>query len=115
MILSFDQLGILSDNLRANFPELTDDRDIMGIAEEVGEFMEAQMLVTLTLKMVGGYLKYTGQSRNVITAEDYENEWADVMVCGALIGFRQFGASRAQEIINRKLSIMVTRGYKNRD
>lgn len=115
MILSFDQLGLLSDKLRENFPQLHDDRDVMGIAEEIGEFMEAAILATLTLKFVGGYLKFTGQSRNVITTEEYENEWADVAVCAALIGYRQFGQSRAQEIINHKLGIMVSRGYKNRN
>ena len=92
----------IDKQLRYHFPEIPapGPRDIIAVAEEAGEF-------------AGAYNKSSGASRNLISQEDFEDEWADVVITTLLTGYRFFGES-AQAIIARKMGVILTRGWRNR-
>ena len=87
--------------LQQHFPEIPvpGPRDILALAEEAGEF-------------AGAYNKSTGASRNSARQEDFQDEWADVVITALLTGYRFFGAE-TQAIIDRKMQIIFNRGWRN--
>jgi len=92
----------IDNALTDNFGPSSTWRDMLSIAEEMGEF-------------IGSYNKSSGNSRNTISKEEMENEWADLIITVMLTGFRLYGTDKCQDIIDRKQMIIFQRGWRNHD
>ncbi|WP_309110279.1 MazG nucleotide pyrophosphohydrolase domain-containing protein [Saccharothrix sp.] len=90
-----------AESLRAHGfdPERAADRQVMCLAEEVGEF-------------VGAYRRFTGQARRTGTAEEVRDELADV-VLAAFVAAYELGIDLAAAIEDKTHTIRA-RGWRTR-
>lgn len=77
-----------------------DTRQVFALAEEVGEF-------------VGAYRRVVGMARRTGSWEDVESELADVIIT-AYVTAAQLNID-IDAAIERKLSVIFTRGWKDAD
>jgi NTP pyrophosphatase (non-canonical NTP hydrolase) len=93
------QAATVADCLRRNGfdPEQAVNRQVLGLAEEVGEF-------------VGAYRRWSGQARRTGTAEDMHEELADVIIT-AFVAAHELGVD-IDAVIGAKLRKVHTRGWR---
>lgn len=91
--------AVIADRLRANGfdPAQAVNRQVLGLAEEVGEF-------------VGAYRRWSGQARRSGTVEEVHEELADVIIT-AFVTAHELGVD-IQQVIAAKLDIIHTRGWR---
>jgi NTP pyrophosphatase (non-canonical NTP hydrolase) len=73
------------------------NRQVLGLAEEVGEF-------------VGAYRRWSGQARRSGTAEEMYAELADVVIT-AFVAAEEFGVD-LEDLIGQKLVKVFSRGWR---
>ncbi|MFL6144912.1 MAG: MazG nucleotide pyrophosphohydrolase domain-containing protein [Labedaea sp.] len=78
-------------------PEQTVNRQVLGLAEETGEF-------------VGAYRRWSGQARRTGTAEEMYEELADVIIT-AFVTAHELGVD-IDMVIAAKLRTIHTRGWR---
>jgi NTP pyrophosphatase (non-canonical NTP hydrolase) len=94
------EAAIIADNLRRNGfdPASAVNRQVLGLAEETGEF-------------VGAYRRWSGQARRTGTAEEMHEELADVIIT-AFVTAHELGVD-IQAVIAAKLRTIHTRGWRD--
>jgi NTP pyrophosphatase (non-canonical NTP hydrolase) len=94
------QAAVVAAQLRANgFPaETAVQRQVLGLAEEVGEF-------------VGAYRRWSGQARRPGTAEQMHAELADVVIT-AYVTAHELGLD-LDAAITAKLAVVFSRGWRD--
>lgn len=78
-------------------PTMATNRQVLALAEEVGEF-------------VGAYRRYTGQARRTGTLDQVYSELADVVIT-AYVTAAEMGINLNTQIA-KKLDIIMTRGWR---
>lgn len=91
---------VISECLRRNGfdPEQAVNRQVLGLAEEVGEF-------------VGAYRRWSGQARRSGTADEMHEELADVIIT-AFVTAHELGID-INAVIAAKLRKVHTRGWRD--
>lgn len=91
---------LISDELRkAGFEDETKrSRNVLKLAEEVGEF-------------VGAFVRIAGQSRRLGTHEELASEWADVVITAFIAAWAL--DINPTEAIGLKLRVMFSRGWRD--
>lgn len=93
--------GVIADRLRRNGfdPAHAVNRQVLGLAEEVGEF-------------VGAYRRWSGQARRTGTAAQMHEELADVIIT-AFVAAHELGVD-INAVLADKLHLVFTRGWRER-
>jgi NTP pyrophosphatase (non-canonical NTP hydrolase) len=94
------QAAVIAECLRGNGfdPEQAVGRQVLGLAEEVGEF-------------VGAYRRWSGQARRTGTAEEVWEELADVVIT-AFVTAHELSID-LNAVIAAKLNTIHTRGWRD--
>lgn len=93
------EAAVIANRLRENGfdPAQAVNRQVLGLAEEVGEF-------------VGAYRRWSGQARRAGTVEEVHTELAD-MIITAFVTAHELGVD-IQAVIAAKLDTIHTRGWR---
>ena len=93
------EAALIADSLRRNGfdPASAVNRQVLGLAEEAGEF-------------VGAYRRWSGQARRTGTAAEMNAELADVIIT-AFVTAHELGVD-IQAVIAAKLDVIHTRGRR---
>lgn len=92
-----DALAIIMQKCRENGAGGTPESQVLCIAEEAGE-------------LVGAYRRWTGLARRRGTEEEVQAELADVVL--SAYGMAEVFGWDLDEIIEKKLSVIFSRGWK---
>lgn len=108
---------IINQHIDENFPiENREARQVICLAEEGGEFIEAALAVNEQIgRFVGAWRRYSGNARRTGTREEALSELADVMIVGYVMAdiLIRDNEPNMNDIIAAKLEKIYSRGWRD--
>src|SRR6266487_1043162 len=106
---------LINEHIDDNFPvENREARQVICLAEEGGEFLEAAIDINTHIgRFIGAWRRYSGNARRTGTKEDALKELADVIVVAYVTAdILTAGGPNIHEIIAHKLEDIYSRGWR---